>query len=261
METILIDEKEGIATVTLNRPHKLNAFTFQMLVRLLEAMERISAREDLRVVVLTGRGISFCAGADLAYLRQLQMENDVKSFRRLLKAGKDLFLLIRRMPQIVIASINGSACGSGCSLALAADWRIASEEASLGQIFLQVGLHPDMGAFWLLPRLVGPSAALELAILDTMIPSRKALDLGLVNRVTAAPELSAHTRQVARRIAEGPPLAIRNIKRGIHDSFHQPVEKVLELEIEGQLRCFLSEDSREGFEAVLQRRRGKFQGR
>ena len=159
IETTLQD---GVATITLNRPEKLNAFAGTMREDLLEALRACERDEAVRVVVLTGAGRAFCAGGDVESMSGLQKSGDETAFRKLLDAGRDVILQIATMPKPVIAAINGVAAGAGCNLALACDYRIASEHAKLGETFVKIGIHPDWGGTWFLPRLVGRSAAFEL---------------------------------------------------------------------------------------------------
>jgi len=154
----------GIATITLNRPEKLNAFTGTMREDLLAALQTCERDDAARVIVITGAGRAFCAGGDVEYMASLQKTNDTASFRKLLDAGRDIVLQIVSMEKPVIASINGIAAGAGCNLALGCDYRIASDQAKLGETFVRIGLHPDWGGTWHLPRLVGRSRALELCM-------------------------------------------------------------------------------------------------
>lgn len=258
---VLLDIADNIATITLNRPEKLNAFDLEMAELIRERVTEVSHKDDVQVLIITGKGRAFCAGADLHYLQRLQEENDLRSFRKLVEVGKTLFLLFRRMPQFVVAAVNGAAAGGGCNLALSCDWRIASDQASLGEVFVRVGLHPDWGGYWILPRLVGPGKALEIMVLGETLPAPKALEIGIVNEVVPPDFLDSRAQEVARKIAQGPPLALRQIKRGVYESYFETWEKVLDREIEGQVKCFLSEDGREGVQAFLQKRRPRFVGR
>jgi len=232
----------GIATITLNRPDKLNAFTGTMREDLLAALQACERDDAVRVVVITGAGRAFCAGGDVEYMASLQAANDSASFRKLLDAGRDVVMQIVSMETPVIASINGIAAGAGCNLALACDYRIASEEAKLGETFVRIGLHPDWGGTWLLPRLVGRSRALELCMTGRMIGAAEALAIGMVDRVTA--DLATESEALARTIADSPPLAIRAIKRALNASERNDLRAQLELEAEQQLRCFESDEAK-----------------
>jgi 2-(1,2-epoxy-1,2-dihydrophenyl)acetyl-CoA isomerase len=241
----------GIATITLNRPEKLNAFTGTMREDLLAALQSCERDDAARVVVITGAGRAFCAGGDVEYMASLQQTNDTTSFRKLLDAGRDVVLQIVSMEKPVLASINGVAAGAGCNLALACDYRIASDQAKLGETFVRIGLHPDWGGTWLLPRLVGRSRALELCMTGRMIGAAEALAIGMVDRV--ATDLASETETFARAIADGPPLAVRAIKRALNASERNDLREQLDLEAEQQLRCFESEDAKERIAAFTRK--------
>jgi 2-(1,2-epoxy-1,2-dihydrophenyl)acetyl-CoA isomerase len=244
--------RDGVATITLNRPDKLNAFTGTMREDLLEALRACEHDGDTRVVVITGAGRAFCAGGDVEYMASLQQSGDTGSFRKLLDAGRDIVLQIATMPKPVIASINGIAAGAGCNLALACDYRIASEQAKLSESFVRIGLHPDWGGTWLLPRLVGRSRALELMITGRMVDAAEALAIGVIDRVAA--DLPAETETLARTFAAAPPLATAGIKRALHAAEANELRAQLELEAEHQLGCFQSTDARERIAAFVTKR-------
>ena len=241
----------GVATITLNRPDKLNAFTGTMREDLLAALRACDANEEVRVVVITGAGRAFCAGGDVEYMSGLQKSGDVTSFRKLLDAGRDVILQIAAMEKTVIASINGVAAGAGCNLALACDYRIAAENAKLSESFVKIGLHPDWGGTWLLPRLVGRSRAAEILMTGRMVDAAEALAIGMVDRVAA--NLAEETQKLASTIAAAPPLAIAGIKRALNASERNDLRAQIELESEHQLRCFSSEEAAQRMAAFLKR--------
>lgn len=243
---------DAITTITLNRPEKLNAFTGTMREDLLAALRGAEGR----VVVITGAGRAFCAGGDVDSMSGLQKRGDVESFRKLLDAGRDVILQIASMAQPVIASINGIAAGAGCNLALACDYRIVSREAKLAQTFVRIGLHPDWGGTWLLPRLVGRSRALEILMTGRMVAASEAMEIGMVDRVVE--DLPAETSTLARTIAGGPPIAIAGIKRALRESERNDLAAQLALEAEHQVECFLSEDAAEGMAAFFEKRTPSF---
>jgi len=245
--------ENSIATLTLNRPEKLNAFTGTMREDLLEALRICEHTPEVRVVVITGAGRAFCAGGDMESMSGLQKNKDVASFRKLLDAGRDVVLQIVSMEKPVIASVNGVAAGAGCNLALACDYRIASDQAKLGETFVRIGLHPDWGGTWLLPRLVGRGRAMELMMSGRMIGAAEALVIGMVDRIVPAADLAAETTALARSIADAPPLAIAAIKRALNASERNDLRAQLELEAEHQLRCFQSRESADRIAAFLQR--------
>ena len=240
--------RDHVTTVTLNRPEKLNAFAGTMREDLLAALREASGR----VVVITGAGRAFCAGGDVENMARLQKAGDVAAFRKLLEAGAAIVEQIAAMPQIVIASINGVAAGAGCNLALACDYRIASEQAKLGETFVRIGIHPDWGGTWTLPRLVGTSRALEMMLTGRMVDAAEALAMGMIDRV--ATDLAAETAALARVIADGPPIAVEGIKRALAASRGNDLRAQLALETEHQLRAFASDKAAELIAAFLQRR-------
>ncbi len=184
-EHILTSETEGILTITLNRPDKLNAFVGHMRRDLAEALEHAGSDRGVRVVIITGAGRAFCAGGDIAFMAELMQRRDAEEFSRILGAGRRVILAIRQMTKPVIASINGPASGAGCNLALACDLRVAANTATFSQSFAKVGLHPDWGGTYFLPRLVTPNKACEMFFLGESIDAAEAARLGIVNQVVA----------------------------------------------------------------------------
>ena len=250
-----------ITTITLNRPEKLNAFSGTMREDLLAALRAAAGDPGCRVVVITGAGRAFCAGGDVEYMSGLQKDGNVDAFRKLLDAGRDVVTTIVEMAKPVIASINGIAAGAGCNLALACDYRIASDTAKLGETFVRIGIHPDWGGTWFLPRLVGPSRALELLMTGRMVDAAEALSIGMVDRVVPLSELPLQTTTLARAIAEGPPIAIADIKRALAASRTNTLRAQVDLESEHQLRAFRSNDAAEGLSALFEKRAARFEGK
>jgi enoyl-CoA hydratase/carnithine racemase len=240
-----------VARITLNRPEKLNAFTGTMREDLLAALEACEANDAVRCVVISGAGRAFCAGGDVAFMSGLQSQNDTVTFRRLLDAGRAIVLRITSMTKPVIAAINGIAAGAGCNLALACDYRIASETAKLSQSFVRIGLQPDWGGTWLLPRLVGRSRAMEMMMTGRTVEAEEALALGLVDQVVPSSEFDAATEKLATTLAEAPPVAARSIKRALTQLDREELEMQLALEAEQQVECFLSDESKAKIAAFL----------
>jgi 2-(1,2-epoxy-1,2-dihydrophenyl)acetyl-CoA isomerase len=249
-----------ITTITLNRPEKLNAFSGTMREDLLAALRAADGNPACRVVVITGAGRAFCAGGDVESMSGLQKDRHVGDFRKLLNAGRDIVTGIAEMAKPVIASVNGVAAGAGCNLALACDYRIASEAAKLGETFVRIGLHPDWGGTWFLPRLVGPSRALEILMTGRMVDAAEALAIGMVDRVVPAADLAAQTATLASIIAQGPPLAIVGIKRALAASHTNTLRAQVDLESEHQSAAFLSRDAGEGMAAFSEKRPARFEG-
>jgi len=257
---VLVSREDGIGTVTINRPEKLNAFFGRMRQDLAAAVRELAVDPSVRVLVITGAGRAFCAGADIDYMKELLESGDTENFTVLVEAGRAVVTTLRDTPKPVIASVNGPAAGGGANLALACDLRIASDRASIGQTFSRIGLHPDWGATYFLPRLVGPSRAFALFASGEMMGAEDALRLGLFNRVVPHDRLAAETRALALALAERPPLALALAKKAVYASESRSLDQMLDMELEHQLRCFASRDAREGFTAFLEKRPPSFQG-
>ena len=235
-ECVLVEIAAGIGSVTLNRPEKLNAFDRAMCDELLEALRLLSGSEGVRVITITGAGRAFCAGADLGVLGS--------EGPALVAAGKDVALALRAAPQPVLAVVNGAAAGGGANLALACDYRIASEQASIGQVFHKLGLVPDWGGTFFLPRLVGTSKALELVWSARMVPAAEARDLGLFDRVVPHARLASEARALAEAGAGQPPSAVRRAKAALYGSDTAALAAMLDLEITHQNELFATPDVR-----------------
>ncbi|OGU02061.1 MAG: hypothetical protein A2W29_03775 [Gemmatimonadetes bacterium RBG_16_66_8] len=260
-EHVLLERADGIGTITLNRPDKLNAFAARMPREVAEAVQELAEASDVRVIVVSGAGRAFCAGADIEYMERLVEANDVEAARALIDAGGEIVTTIRNTPKPVIASVNGPAAGGGANLALACDIRLASDRATIGQTFNRIGLHPDWGGTYFLPRLVGPSRALELIYTAEMVDAAEALRLGLFNRVVPHDRLAAETSALAATLAAKPPIALALAKRAVYESGDRTLPEMLDRELEHQLRCFASDDVREGLQAFLGKRPPVFRGR
>ncbi len=258
---ILEQRYEGIAVLVMNRPDRLNALNNELASALNEALARTAEDDSVRVVVITGAGRAFCAGGDLAAMAKGHQTGATQELEPLLRAGMQMVLTMRTMPQPVIAAVNGAAAGAGMNIALAADIRVAAEEATFGQNFAKVGLFPDYGGTYFLPQLVGSSKAAELFYTGDMIDAKTALALGLVNQVVPAAQLEATVKTLAQKIAHGPSLAIRAVKRALFASEEKELAQVLDNEVREQIRCYLSEDCSEGIRAFFDKRPPKFQGK
>ena len=258
---ILESKHDGIATLVMNRPDRLNALNNELAAALNKALGRIAADETIRVVVITGAGRAFCAGGDLGALGKGHQTGATHELEPLLRAGMQMVLKMRTMPQPVIAAVNGAAAGAGMNVALAADIRIAAEEATFGQNFAKVGLFPDYGGTYFLPQLVGPAKAAEFFYTGEMIDAKTALSLGLVNHVVPGAQLETEVRTLAQKIAQGPPLAIRAVKKKLFASEKEELARALDNEVREQVRCYLSEDCKEGIRAFFEKRAPQFRGK
>ncbi|KZZ85576.1 enoyl-CoA hydratase-related protein [Bacillus sp. SJS] len=255
-EAIKFETKNGVAWLTLNRPDKLNAFTAQMNKEITQALKGAASDEAIRCVVITGEGRAFCSGEDLGSIGEETNHGDILRNRY-----NPMVRALAAFEKPVIAAVNGVAAGAGFSLALACDFRIASEKASFIQSFIHVGLVPDSGNHYYLPRIVGTAKALELAILGEKVAAQQAKDLGLVYRVTEPELLQPEVTAFAERLAAMPTAAIGLIKRAIRDSFTSSLDDMLEKEAQYQRIAGLSADHREGTEAFLEKRKPQFSGK
>lgn len=259
--SLVLEERAGAAiTLRMNRPAKLNALNPELSRALVQALLRAGEDKSVRAVVLTGAGRAFCAGGDVEYMREARARKAVQELDALLAIGKEICLAITSMPKVVIAAVNGPAAGAGMSLALACDLRIASEQASFTNAFARLGLYPDFGATFFLPRLVGWSRAAELFYTGRSASAEEACQMGMVGRVCPADRFEEETRKLAEQMASGPPLAYRDVKRTMIGEAHRDLERALEEENRLQVHCFLSEDCGEGMAAFLEKRRPIFRG-
>jgi 2-(1,2-epoxy-1,2-dihydrophenyl)acetyl-CoA isomerase len=252
-----VDAASGIATVILNRPDALNALTVPMKVELLEAFRRLERDRAVRAAILTGAGRAFCAGQDL---RERLQPDAAPLGVEVRERYNPIISLMRSMAKPIVGAINGVAAGAGASLAMACDIRLASDGASFALAFGRVGLVPDSGATWFLPRLVGPTRAAELALLNDPVSAGDALRLGLVGRVVPADQLAAEARSVAGRLAAGAPRAIALTKRALNAAWERDLEAQLEFEAELQDMAGRTKDHAEGLAAFVEKRPPRFTG-
>ena len=259
-DNIDVSFEAGVTTVTLNRPEKLNAFAGHMRRDLAEALERASGDPKVRCVVVTGAGRGFCAGADVKYMAELMERQDVDEFTRLLHAGRRVLTTIRQMTKPVVASVNGPAYGAGFNLALACDIRLAAESASFSQSFVRVGLHPDWGGTYFLPRVVPTNIACEMFFLGEAFNAEQARHYGIVNRVVPDADLAAETRRLAERLRDAPRASVAAAKHAVYMSEESGLERMLQYETEAQIQCFQSREARERVRAFLERREPRVTG-
>lgn len=256
-DTLLVDQSEGVLTITLNRPDVLNAFNDRMLEELHEALRQAKRDLAVRCVVLTGAGRGFCSGQDLRDRAGTTAFSFGESLR---DRYNPIITQMRTIEKPVIAAVNGVAAGAGCSLALAADMRFASDRASFIEVFARVGLVPDSGSTYFLPRLVGLGKALELAYTAEPVDAPEALRLGLVNRVVPHDDLMSQTRALASRLAAGPTRGYGLTKRAINHGLHAVLEQALAYEAHLQEVAGRTADHREGVAAFLEKRQASFKG-
>jgi 2-(1,2-epoxy-1,2-dihydrophenyl)acetyl-CoA isomerase len=265
-ETILYEVEQGVGTITLNRPAVLNAINAEMIGELQDVLARIPEDAEVRAVVLTGTGRGFCSGADLKNRQRVKPADAppdaaLANTERLRRTLNPIVLAIRSIEKPFIASVNGVAAGAGCNLALACDIVLASEEARFGNVFARIGLIPDCGGHFLLPRLVGFHKAAELMFTGDIIGAQEAERIGLINRVVPASELRKQTRELAERLARGPTRAIGLCKRTLNVALTADLATALEAEAVGQGLAGQTEDHWEGVQAFLEKRPAQFKGR
>jgi 2-(1,2-epoxy-1,2-dihydrophenyl)acetyl-CoA isomerase len=262
MPEIIVERRGPVALLTLNRPDVLNALSVSMAKALTESLEEMSAREDVRAIVVTGAGRAFSSGGDIAFMKGVVDKGGrFEDFQPLVAGGPGVVRAITHAPKPVLAAVNGVAAGGGMSLALACDVRWAADGARFAQSFVRIGLHPDWGALYTLPRLVGVSRALELMWTGDMVSATDAERMGLVSRVLPADRLLPEILDYADRLARGPAVAIAEIKHSMRDALHHTLEESLARELAAQERCWGTGDAKEGFRAFLEKRDPKFEGK
>ena len=259
-DVLLIDRDGPVAVLTLNRAKARNALDPALLQALGGALPQVAEDPSVRAVLLTGSGGSFCAGADL----KAAMTSGSDTFDRLDKVIDDYHAIIRAIvgaPKPVLAAVDGAAVGFGCDLALACDLRVLSAEAYLQEKFVKIGLMPDGGGTFWLPRLVGLGRAMEMLLLGEPVTAEQALALGLANRVVPAASLREEALKLAHQLAKGPPLAFAEIKRSVRAGLGGTIDATLVMEKKGQLGCLTSNDAIEGVMAWMQKREPSFKGK
>jgi 2-(1,2-epoxy-1,2-dihydrophenyl)acetyl-CoA isomerase len=258
--TILSSVKDGICTITLNRPEVYNALNEQMKKELNDALKTAERDPNVRCIVLRGAGDkAFCSGQDLKEHTSGETRRSLKE--SLEKSYNPMIRRIRSMEKPVVGMINGVAAGAGLSIALACDLRIMADSAKLIEVFVRIGLVPDSGSHWFLPRLVGMARAFEYAALGEDIPADEAYRVGLVNRVVPAAEIEKATMELAARLAAAPTKAIGLIKRALNKALASDLDSLLDYEAYIQEIASLTEDHQEGVRAFLEKRPARFKGR
>lgn len=258
-EKLLVTLDNGIKRITFNRPERRNAVDHETFGLLREAIEA-SADDDSRVVILTGAGDAFCAGADLTALtpEEIKRHDVTASLRDNINPS---IRAMRALPKPIIARVHGHAAGIGCNYALACDLIIASEEAVFSELFVRIGLMPDGGGTYFLPRLVGYHKAFELMATGEAVSAEDAYKMGIINRVVPFAELDATVDKLAARLAAAPGIALAGIKAGLNHGLHSDLASALDFEAVHQGDCFRSADFREGVTAFLEKRKAVFTGR
>ena len=261
--TLIYEVTDGIATVTLNRPDKLNAFNATMGREIVETFQRAERDPEVRTVVLTGAGRAFCAGADIAgFASDIEHRGKGAPRRGDPREGREMLEfphLVRTMTKPSIAALNGYALGVGITMALPCDIRIMAEEAKVGFIFARVGMMAELGSTYLLPRLVGASRAAEMMLTGRQYTAAECLAMGLVSAVAPVAELAGKAREIARQIAEGSPLSIELLRRAVFQGLDGTLEHAMEFENFALERCSRSAEHKEYVTAFIEKRKPDMQ--
>ena len=257
--TFLYAQSDGIATITLNRPERLNAITFEVYRELTDLIAALGDEPDVRVLVFTGAGRAFCSGGDVIDIIGALQGRDAEGLLEFTRLTCELIHNMRALPKPIIASLNGTTAGAGACIALASDLRIAAVEAKIAFVFVKVGLAgTDMGATYLLPRIVGLSKATELLMTGDFIEAAEAEKIGLYNRVVPRDQLEAVTREFAEKLAQGPALGIAKTKEMLNREMHMSFASGLEAEAVTQALCMQTPDFKEAHAAFIEKRPAKF---
>jgi len=258
-KTFLYDQRDRIATITLNRPERLNAITFGVYRELTDLFASLRDEKDVRVVVITGAGRAFCSGGDVLDIIGELQGRDAEGLLEFTRLTCELIHNMRALPKPIIASLNGTTAGAGACIALASDIRLAAKEAKIAVIFVKVGLAgTDMGATYLLPRVVGLAKATELLMTGDFIEAAEAEKIGLYNRVVARDQLEPVTREFAEKLAHGPALGLAKTKEMLNREMHMGFESALEAEAVAQALCMQTPDFKEAHAAFIEKREARF---
>ena len=260
-ESIKVDVTDGVATLTLNRPERLNSFTVAMHGEVRAALDAIASDRSIRCFVLTGAGRGFCAGQDLSDRAVAPDAEGVDLGASIENHYKPLLQRLRALPMPTIAAVNGVAAGAGANIPFACDLVYAAQSASFIQSFSKLGLVPDCGGTWLLPRLVGPARALGLMLFGEKLPATQAADWGLIWRCVADDQLMSTVKAAALQLAAGPTLGYVRTRQAIDAGMLLPFERALDLERDYQRELGRTADYREGVSAFIEKRAARFTGR
>ena len=259
MDNVILEKGEGIATIKINRPEAMNSLDGKTYEELGQAIEDVRVDKDIRVVIITGSGKAFCAGLDLKYAASMvrMTPPDVRAFIRNIQ---QIFSL-ERLEKPVIAAVNGYAMGNGCDIALACDFRIASENAQFEMTYTKLGLIPDLGGTFRLPRLIGVPKAKELIFTGERVDAKEAEKIGLVTKVVPADKLDSEVNEFAKKLAKGAPIAIGLAKMAINNGIGTDIRSAMEYEVYCQSICMQTKDVVEAMTAFMSKREPKFKGK
>lgn len=257
-DNLIVEKADGVAVLRLNRPAAFNAMNFGLLEDFIKALEICTVDEEVKVIIVTGEGKSFCSGGDVAMFKSFPDPGE--GIRQLTKRLHFTISGIRRIPKPVIAMVNGTAAGAGISLAVACDLRICASSVKFRQAYTSIGLVPDGLWTLLVPLLIGFSKASELAYLDPVFDAKEALAMGLVNKVVEDGELERTTRQMALKLARGATLSYAIVKANFNEALLSSLERLLELERAGIIQAGKTKDAKEGIAAFTEKRQPSFKG-
>lgn len=260
-EVILTDVSDKVATLTFNRPDKLNALSPDLIFESCDKLRSWSRDSEIGAIVVTGAGRAFCAGGDVSAMGRYEERGTLEQEIDRLRQAQELSWLLYNSPKVTIAAVNGFAMGAGLGVCLACDLRIASDQAKFGTAYAKVGFGGDFGTTWLLTRYAGAPKAKELFFLGDIIDAAEAHRLGLVNRVVAQEALTEEAREIASRIAHGPLTSYRYMKANVNLATNTDFRVLLDREAETHLRCAMTDDHKEGVRAFMEKRLPKFTGR
>jgi enoyl-CoA hydratase/carnithine racemase len=255
-----VDPATAVATITLNRPERLNALTFEVYTELRDTFRALDTERGVRAVIITGAGRAFCTGGDVEDIIGGLFSRDAEGLLEFTRLSGDLILSIRECRRPVVAALNGTVAGAGAVIAAASDIRVAAENAKIAFLFSRVGLTgADMGAVWLLPRIVGMAHASELLLLGDFISAERAAQIGLYNRVVPAEQLMAEATEIAGRLARGPSMAHGVTKQALNQEASMDLVSAIEWEARVQAECMQHPNFREAYEAFRAKRDPKFE--
>lgn len=260
-DSVFCEKKDGVATITLNRPERKNAIDSGTHKKIQDILVGIRNDADIRAVILTGGGGAFCAGGDVKAMGDMAASSAIERLQRLRGITNQTIHQLYSLPFPTIAAINGPALGLGCCLALACDIRIASDKATIGQVFVKRGLHPDGGAMFLTPALAGISNALWLLLSGEIISAQEAYRCRILNRVVPAHSFMEDVYSFSEKITSGPGVAISLSKKAIRFGMTARLPEVIDIEVLSQVVCMESEDAKEGARAFFEKRHPRFSGR
>ena len=262
LTTVRLEKSESVATVTFNRPEKMNAYNSIMLNELVSVLKDVALDDDIRAVIITGEGRAFCAGADVQDIDALlSLQNELSESQDILKLLNRAVLAVRQMPKPVVAAVNGVAAGGGANLVQACDVIIASDKARFAENFINIGLVPDGGGTFFLPERIGYHRSAEIFFTGRILSAQEALDMGLYNRVVASEEVASAAREFARDLARRPTKAISACKSILNREAIPRLQAYLDDEARTQRSMVVTHDAREGITAFTEKRKPDFTGR